>query len=116
MADKQFTVAKPDQLDHFDAGRIREWLIWKGYEERIAVGVLGTGDLLISNVDESQEATIRQLLSSYASGQTPREMAERLILADAKAGLAALRTKPRAQRTDVEKVVLGIALKLLSDE
>jgi hypothetical protein len=97
------------------ADRISEWLKDHGADIE---GVMIRPDARVVRIalnDPTQEAAIRAGIAQYAGQKTRRETFIENAIADAKPLFVAIKNKPRADRTNIEKCLLGLAA-LLSDE
>lgn len=104
-----FEFNRPAAVQDEDAGRVHDWLKARGVAVS-AVTVRSDGTLTVSVPDDVSRETLRDVLASYARAETARETFEREAIADALQLVKAIAAKPPANRTPVERSLLGLAL------
>lgn len=103
-----FTFPRPAGLQDEDAGRLDGWLAERGIDARVQIHSDGTVSLIVP--DGTNEHALRETLVTYARAETAREQFEREAIAEAVQLVKAIAGKPTANRTPVERVLLGLSL------
>lgn len=109
MADHLFTVTIPDRyVEGLDPKRIGAYLEAQGFIV-LSARLADPSTLSITVPDSASEQSIRSALQSFANQETPTEKLLNEAQADAWPLLKAIAAKPRGDRTNAEKLILGIA-------
>lgn len=106
---ERYTLLAPDHLTTDDhAGRIEAWLQSQGLATAgVSIRWTDTGRAFLT-VRADRDPT--DALAAYVPTLTTEEQARETVLADAAAAVAAIRGKPRSNRTATETVLLALAL------
>jgi hypothetical protein len=103
---EDFPYTDPKYFDKIDNVLKSNGIVYSGFSIH-----KDTLTIYVPNLD--QETSIRQLIAQYSQNPdkpTPKEQAAEIAMQDAVALLKAIAKKPRNNRTDAEKIMLGLGL------
>lgn len=109
MENHEFTITIPEKYrEGIDPTRVQSYLE-QDFFTIISVSLVDPETMMIVTPDNSTEQAIKASLLSFANQKTAFEQKVEDAQADAWPLIKAIWNKPRGDRTNVEKAILGIA-------